>query len=297
MLKSEKPREVENIKNIKKGYSAIGIINMHSLPARQLQKIRDKLRGTAKIRMSRKNIILRALKASSLDALAEKVSGETALIFTNENPFRLFKILKESRAPAAAKTGQTATKDIVIPKGPTPLAPGPAISTLQKVGLKTTVQQGKIAVTADKVVAKKGDTITPDMVEVFSLLKIEPMEVGLDLMAIWENGTIYESDVLDIDEKGYMENIMKAVQHSVSLSLEIGWITPDTAQLAITKAFMEAKSIAIEANVITKDFIDEMLMKAVREEKALEDVLDIKEPEDEKEENTSGDKQSDNDKS
>ena len=85
--------------------------------------------------MSKKNLILRALDKTDkkMDELKEKIEKETALILTNENPFRIFKIIKENRAPAAAKVGQVATKDITIQKGPTPIAPGPAISTLQKV--------------------------------------------------------------------------------------------------------------------------------------------------------------------
>ncbi|MFC2143048.1 50S ribosomal protein L10 [Candidatus Aenigmatarchaeota archaeon] len=278
MFKNEKIKETEKLKKLIDEYPVIGTLNMFGMPAKQLQEIRDNLRGTTVIRMSNKNLILRALKGSDkkLDNLLDSVTGEVALILSKDNPFKLFKIIKENRAPASAKAGQIAIADIPIKKGPTPVAPGPAISTFQKVGLKTGVEQGKISVMREKVIAKEGDTITEDMIAVFSLLKIEPMEVGLDITSIWENDVIYGKDVLDIDQDEYLRNLQLAVQQGIELSIGIGYITKDVAPLAIQKAFREAKAIAIDANIVTKDIVDELIMKAVREEKELESKLNIK---------------------
>jgi large subunit ribosomal protein L10 len=270
MLKTEKPAQVKKIKELTDKHEVVGVLNMHKMPAKQLQQMRESLRGKAVIKMAKKSIIKRALEDKK--ELQEKLDGkkvEPALLFSNENPFRLYKILKESRTPAAAKPGDIATKDIVITKGPTPLPPGPAISTLQKVGLKSSVQGGKIAVMQDKVVCKIGDTVSDDLASVLNLLKIEPMEIGLDLMVVYENGVIYGKSVLDVDQQEYLANLRCAVQHAVNLSLNTGYITKFTADLAVQKAFMEARTLCIDANITEKDFIDEVLKKAAREAMAL----------------------------
>jgi len=286
MLKKDKPQEIEKIKNLLNEYSVIGLIDMKGLPGKQLQNIREQLRGKAVIRMSNKNLLKFALKSidKDLSKIEERIKGEAALILSNENPFKLFKILKENRAPATAKAGQVPNKNIVAQKGSTGIAPGPAISAFQKLKIKTSVQAGKIAIINDTVVCKSGETVTADMVSLFSLLKLEPMEIGLSMILAWEDGIIYEKNVLDIDADEYVANIQRSVQECIALSVEIGWITKDTAHAAISKAFREAKELCLECSIIEKEFIDEVLMKAVREAKALEKAEMQEEQQEEKKE-------------
>jgi len=273
MLKKDKPEEVKKLKDLIQNYKVVGILNMHKLPAKQMQKIKNNLSGVAKIRMSKKVLLSKALKETDkkgMEQLIEKIKGEPALLFTNENPFKIFKELKNNRTPVAAKAGDIAAKDITIPKGSTELPPGPAISTLQKVGLKASVQAGKITVLMDRVVCKAGAQITADMVGVFSLLKIEPMEIGIELISAWEDGMIFDKDVLDISVDDYINEIKKCVQYGVNLSVNVGYPTKFTIGLMLQKAFGEARTLCIDANVVEKDFIDEILLKAIREAKSLE---------------------------
>lgn len=276
MLKRDKPQELNKVVDLVKKYNVIGILDMHKLPTKQAQQIKKSLEGKAVFRMSKKTILTRALQAAgktNLEQLTEKIKHEPALILTNENPFKLFATLKKSRMPTSAKPGDIAPMDIVIPKGPTSLSPGPAITTLQKVGLKTSVQGGKIAVLMDKVACKSGDMITADMVSVFSLLKIEPMEIGIEVVAAYEDGIVYGKDVLDVDVDSYKSQIMDCVHKAVNLSVNIGYPTKLTIELMIQKAFNEAKNLCIESNAIEKDFIDDVLRKAALEAKCLEAKL------------------------
>ncbi|MCX6819264.1 MAG: 50S ribosomal protein L10 [Candidatus Aenigmarchaeota archaeon] len=279
MLKNEKPKIVENLKKLIEEHSVIGVLDMHNLPAKQLQKIRDSLRATTIIIMNKKSMIKRAISESKKDIkkLEETLVNEPALILSNENPFRLFRTIKSNRSSASAKAGNIAMNDIVIKKGKTGIPPGPAISSLQKIGLKTSVQEGKISVIYDKVAVKAGEIITSDMVNAFNLLKMEPMEIGLNLVAVWENGVVYPKDVLDIDVNAYTNKVNLAITCMINLSLNSGYLVPLTAELAIQKAFMEAKSLALEANIIDKSIIGELLMKAVIEAKGLKTLLPEKE--------------------
>jgi large subunit ribosomal protein L10 len=275
MLKDEKPKLVEELKKLINTYSVIGLLNMHSLPAKQLQKIKTDLKGVATIKMSKKSLIKKALEGSekNVNVLEERIVGEPAMIFSNEDPFRLFKILKENISSAPARLGNVAPHDIIIPKGPTGLPPGPAISTLQKVGLKTTVDKGKIAVADDKVVVKAGETVKEDAVNALNLLKIEPMEIGLDLISAWQDEKIYDKSVLDIDTDEYINNIGLAVQQMIDISLNTGYLVPETAKMALQKAFIEAKELALTANILDKDIIGELLLKAISEAKALDALV------------------------
>lgn len=270
MKKSEKPQEAMKLADLVKQYKVIALLNMHSMPGKQLQDVRELLRGKAVIRMSKKSILKRALESAKLPTeFVAKARNEIAIMVSNENPFKLYRFIDENKSPAAAKIGEIARKDIIVQKASTGLPPGPAITTLQKVGLKTTVQDGKIAVTADKVVCKEGEAVTADMASVFSLLKMEPMEIGLDMIACLEEGVIYDKSVLAIDRNKYLADMNHAISQAINLSINADYPTPMTIRVMIQKSFLEAKAVAIDANVLEPEIIGDILAKAVREARAL----------------------------
>ena len=117
-----------------KEYPIIGVLNMESLPAKQLASMRKQMRGTVIIQMTKKSLLQRALETVGGDyvKLKEHFKGMPALLFSKENPFKLYRIIKKNKSKAPIKPGQQAPYEIVIPAGPTPFAPGPVISELSQ---------------------------------------------------------------------------------------------------------------------------------------------------------------------
>ncbi|NMC89672.1 MAG: 50S ribosomal protein L10, partial [Methanomicrobiales archaeon] len=128
-----KREEVDEIKRGIEEYSLVGLVDMYGIPASQVQQIRRSLRGTAKVKMARNTLIEHALNDvdSNAKILKEHTEGHSALIFTNENPFRLYKLLEKTKTKMVAKPGEVAPEDIVVPKGPTSFKPGPIVGELQ----------------------------------------------------------------------------------------------------------------------------------------------------------------------
>ncbi|MBL7206016.1 MAG: 50S ribosomal protein L10 [Candidatus Aenigmarchaeota archaeon] len=273
MVSKKKLQVVKEMKEEMKKYPVIGLLDMHKMPARQLHEIRNSLRGDVVIRMVKKRLIKLILKESKLNG-AEKIEdyiqGEPAFLLSGINPFKLARTLEKNKSKAAAKPGDIAPKEMIIPAGPTPLAAGPAIGELQKIGLQATVQDGKIAVRVDKVVAKEGEEITEDVASVLGKLGIEPMEIGLNLVCTWENGTIYEKDILFVPLEQYEEDIKTSVSNAFNLAVNINYPTAETIGLLLSKAHSESLSLAKEANIITPETVGNVLAKAKAEAEALE---------------------------
>ncbi|MFH1630819.1 MAG: 50S ribosomal protein L10 [Candidatus Aenigmatarchaeota archaeon] len=278
LLKKGKVIKVKELVGLIDSHNTIGILDTANLPAKIMFKIRENIRDVAKVTNARKTLMIRALQQSNkkdkdVMKLEILMKNSPAFIFSNENPFKLFSLIKRNRGNTPAKEGQISPKDIVVTKGPTQIPPGPAITTLGKVGLKTRVEGGKIAVAGDKVVVKTGDVVTADAVAVLTLLKMEPFEIGLEVTGMWEDGTIYGMDVLNVDPEEYVNQIIQCVNTAINFSVNIGYPTKLTIERMIAKAFGEARTLAIEADIIEKDFIDEILAKAAREAKALETLV------------------------
>ena len=273
MRREDKVKTVESLKSLIASYKTIGLLDMAKTPARQFLRIKNNITkdGSIRMKMTRKGLIARALTEAGkpgLDELISRVGNSPALIFSQYDAFKLFAVLKKNRAMSAAKAGAVVTKDVIIPKGPTQIPPGPAIGTLGKIGLKNRVEGGKIAIIEDKTVLRAGQPVTDDLAAVFSLLKIEPIEIGIGLAAAWEDGMIYGRDVLDVDVEQYMRDIENAVQGAINLSLNTGVITQLTAPMAIQLAFLRAKSLCVAGNISDKEIVGEEIAKALGEPKA-----------------------------
>ena len=114
-----KKEEVNELKSLIDKYDVIGIVDLLNIPAKQLQEMRKSLHNKAVIRMSKKNLIDLALEdcnasKNNIVDLSEHMEGQVAVIATEMNPFKLYKILEDSKTSAPAKPGAIATDDIVM---------------------------------------------------------------------------------------------------------------------------------------------------------------------------------------
>ena len=260
--KKEKVADLENLIN---DNEIIGIVNLADIPAPQLQTMRKSLAGKAVIRMSRKNFIKIALDnvdKENIEGLEDYLEGQPAMVFTEMNPFKLFKILEDSKTEAPAKAGAIAPADIVVPAGDTSFPPGPILGELQQAGINAKIDKGSIVVQEDAVVVKEGEAVPKDVADVLTKLEIHPMEVGIDLLAVYEDNTIYTADVLEIDEEETKTNIATAYQNAINLSVFAGIVNSQSAPILIQQAARDAMNLAINANILTSETTDAILSKA-----------------------------------
>ncbi|MEW5896309.1 MAG: 50S ribosomal protein L10 [Nanoarchaeota archaeon] len=266
MVSEQKQQLVKKLTEEVQSYPIVGLVNLENLPAQQMQKMCRMLREKGiKISVARKRLLKRALlesKKKDIESLAERLKGMPALILSKDNPFILSSIIEKNKSEAPAKAGQTAPKDIVVKAGPTNFAPGPIISELAAVGIKTKVDAGKLAILADTKVAKEGDVISQKLSETLKRLDIKPMEIGLNLVAVWENGLIFEAKQLHIDKDEYAANISQAAQWAINLALDAAYLTAETRELLVQKAFKEAKALAVEQGILTPETLSELLAKS-----------------------------------
>lgn len=259
--KKEKVAELEDLSN---SHEIVGIVNLADIPAPQLQTMRKSLGDKAVLKMSRKNFIKIALENSDkdLEDLADYLEGQPAMVFTEMNPFKLFKILEDSKTEAPAKAGSIAPADIVVPAGDTSFPPGPILGELQQAGIPAKIDKGKIVVTDDATVVNEGEEIPKKVADILTKLEIYPMEVGMDLLAVCEGDTIYTADVLRIDEEETRQTIATAFQNAINLSVNAAVFNSESTPLLIQKAANEALNLAVFANILTSETADRILSKA-----------------------------------
>ena len=279
MVSEKKKQSVVELKQLIEKYPVIGIVDLFKMPSRQLQYIRRNIRGNVLIKMCKKRVITLALKdlkgKEGIEKLNEFTPREPALIFSEINPFKLFKTLKKSKSRGYAKSNDIASDDIIINAGPTALAAGPVIGELQRVKIPAMIKEGKIHVSKDTIVVKKGKIISDQLSNVLKKLDIQTIEIGIDVLGLWENGIVYGKDILDVDESFYIQNIRDAYTHALNLCVNTCYPTKESIKILIQKAYQNGKNLGINVNILDKGIVEGLIEKANVQAQNLKGVLKI----------------------
>ncbi|MGC9307778.1 MAG: 50S ribosomal protein L10 [Thermoplasmatota archaeon] len=258
-----KIEEVDQLKDIIESHPIVGIVDIHGIPASQMHEMRRELRGDAVLRVSKNTLIKLALTdKNGQAALVDHVDGQSAIIATEMNPFKLYKRLEAAKMDAPAKGGETAPHDIVVQKGKTPFKPGPIVGDLQQVGIPAAIREGAIVIEKTVTVVQKGDVIEPSMAKMLTKLEIYPLEVGLDVQAIYEDGSLFTPDVLAIDEQEVMDNFKSAVTRALALARGVAYPAAPVVPQLLQKAYRDALALALETETFTQETITQFISRA-----------------------------------
>lgn len=266
---AQKATEVEETIKLLREYKALGIANLQKVRAAQLQEMKKKLKDVANVRVIKNTIMKRAVieckDKPDLEKLEPLLNGPNIFLFTNLNPFKLSLLLDKGRVRATAKAGDVAAVDVVVPAGNTGLPPGPIISQLGSVGLPTRIESGSVWVNRDSLVAKKGDVINARLASVLSKLAIKPVEVGLILKTVYEDGLLITDEQLRMDLDALRKSLVEANSNAFSLSLNTCYPTSENVLLLLQTTQRQTFNLAINAGIPTEETIVHLLRKAYLE--------------------------------
>lgn len=273
-----KADQVKELTECLSQYNAVAIASLEKVRAANLQQLRKKLQESASIRVVKNSLIRRAVSQAKnktgIEKLEEYLTGPNLYLFTNLNPFKLVILLENSRVKASARAGDLAAFDVVVPAGNTGLPPGPIISQFTAVGLRTRIEAGSVYVAKDTMVVHKGEPISPQLASLLSKLGIKPVEVGLSLKVVYDDGMILTEEDLTIDLDGVRRSIEEAHQFAFNLSIETAIPLPENISYLLSSAHQKARSLALAAGIINKDTVADLVRKANAEMQSLSKKLD-----------------------
>jgi large subunit ribosomal protein L10 len=251
------------------------LVGLRGVPASALQKMRRDLRARNQpIVVATNSAIRHALEKAvkerpSLAPLLEQVQDQTAVLAAEGNPFALYQQFLKTRSPTPARGGELAPADIVVPAGTTSFKPGPIVGELQHAGFPAAIEKGKVILKKDTTIVRAGGVISREVATMLTRLDIFPLEVGLSLRAVVEGDTFYPPSVLAVDLDAQRADLVRASRRALGLALAIGYATPATAPLLLTKAHRAALAVAIAAGYATPETIEPLFAQAIREAAAV----------------------------
>ena len=278
----EKNSQVKEIQEILTSHKSIGIASLQKVRAAQLQELKKNLAGKVCMRVLKNTLLKIALEnmnTSELKKLEEYLEGSNLFLLTDLNPFKLALLLEKGKVKTTAKSGDIAAMDVVIPEGNTGQPPGPIISQLNSVGLPTRIESGSVWVSKDTLVVRKGEIINERLAAVLSKLGIKPVEAGLSMTAVYDEGLMITGDQLKIDLDETRKSVEQSHGEAFALSLSIAYPTHDNIDALLQTAHQEAFALSISAAVPTKENIGDLLRKAHTQMLSLNTVVEKAAPE------------------
>jgi large subunit ribosomal protein L10 len=202
------------------------------------------------------------LDVTGVKDIAEKLTGQCMFLFTNMSPFKLNVLLAKNKIMMAARGGDLASFDIVVPAKNTGIAPGPMLTEFKEAGIPTKIDQGTIWIAKDTTPVLKGAAISDKLASILGKLDIKPVEAGISLTTALESGTVYAEEELMIDVEKIRNAFAQFHQEAVTLSIEAGYITADNISQILSKASQSARSVSVESGFMTDETKEQILSKA-----------------------------------
>jgi len=238
-------------------YKSILIVQADNVGSNQMQKIRISLRGKAVLLMGKNTMmrkVIREKMASNpkLERILPYIYGNIGFVFTNEDLSDVRKAIQEYKVPAAARVGVLAPEDCWIPSGPTGLDPGQT-SFFQALNIGTKIVKGAVEIVSDVHLIPKGTKVTPSHVSLLAKLDIKPFFYSMSVSSVYDDGTMFESAVLDITPEDLLKKFFNSVTIITALSLRIGVPNLATVPHSIARAFQNMLALSLATDLTFKE--------------------------------------------
>ncbi|KAF3971231.1 hypothetical protein ACB098_08G028100 [Castanea mollissima] len=232
-------------------YSQVLIVHADNVGSNQLQKIRTGLRGDSVILMGKNTMMKRSVKlhaeATGNEAIMNLVPllvGNVGLVFTKGDLKEVSEEISKYKVGAPARVGLVAPIDVVVPPGNTGLDPSQT-SFFQVLNIPTKINKGTVEIITPVELIKKGDKVGSSEAALLAKLGIRPFSYGLVVLSVYDNGSVFDPEVLNLTEDDLIEKFATGISMVTSLSLAISYPTLAAAPHMFTNAYKNVLSVAV----------------------------------------------------
>jgi large subunit ribosomal protein LP0 len=230
-------------------FKTIFIVNVDNVGSNQMHQIRQALRAESVVLMGKNTMVRRALRNQmaenpAYEKLLSTVYGNIGFIFTKGDLKDTRTAILSNRVQAPAKAGAVAPNDVIIPAGNTGMEPGKT-SFFQALGVPTKIARGTIEIINDVNLIKAGTKVGASEATLLNMLNISPFTYGMTISAVYDNGTVFESSILDINDDDLVKHYLTAISTVTAISLAIQYPTVGAVPHLLVNRYKDLLSVAI----------------------------------------------------
>ncbi|XP_006900213.1 PREDICTED: 60S acidic ribosomal protein P0-like [Elephantulus edwardii] len=208
-------------------YPKCFVVDADNVGPKQMQQIRMSLRGKAVVLMGKNTVMCKAIRGHldinpALEKLLPHIRGNVGFVFIKEDLTEVRDMLRANKVPAVAHAGAIAPCEVTVPAQNTGLGPENT-AFFQTLDITTKISRGTIEILSDVELIKTGDKVGAREATLLNTLNISPFSLGLIIQQVFDNGSIYNPEVIDITEETLHTRFLEGVRNVASVCLQIGY--------------------------------------------------------------------------
>ncbi|KAJ4979167.1 hypothetical protein NE237_009947 [Protea cynaroides] len=232
-------------------FTQILVVAADNVGSNQLQGIRKGLRGDSVVLMGKNTMMKRSVRLHSERTgnqaylnLIPLLVGNVGLIFTKGDLKEVSEEVAKYKVGAPARVGLVAPIDVIVPPGNTGLDPSQT-SFFQVLNIPTKINKGTVEIITPVELIKKGEKVGSSEAALLAKLGIRPFSYGLVVLSVYDNGSVFSPEVLDLTEDDLMDKFALGVSMVTSLSLAISYPTLAAAPHMFINAYKNLLAVAV----------------------------------------------------
>jgi len=254
--KAKKGEYCQRLIDLVENYPQILIVHADNVGSNQMQTIRKTLRGKAAVLMGKNTMIRRVLKLHAakmpqLNNLLPLVKENVGFVFCKGDLTATRDTVLKNRVPAAAKVGTNAPQAVVVPAGPTGLDPSQT-SFFQALNIATKINKGQIEIINDVPLIAAGAKVGSSEVALLQKLDIKPFTYGLTLRMVYDDGNVYDPEVLNLSTDVIAQKFFNGVANVAALSRAIGYPSAASFPHVLLDGFKNVVAAVLETGYTFK---------------------------------------------
>jgi len=245
------------LENLLEEYPKCFIVGADNVGSKQMQEIRIALRGKAVVLMGKNTMMRKAIrgymeKNPDLERLLPHIKMNVGFVFTKEELITVRDLLLANKKAAPAKAGAIAPVDVTIPAQNTGMGPEKT-SFFQALQIPTKITKGTIEIIQDVPIIKVGDKVGASEATLLNMLKISPFTYGLLIQKVYENGSIFDPEILDITDDDIKDRFMAGVANVAAVCLSINYPTIASVPHSIVNGMKNLLAVAAVTDITFKE--------------------------------------------
>jgi large subunit ribosomal protein LP0 len=234
-------------------YPRLFIVDADNVSSKQFQDIRRGLRGQADILMGKNTMMKKVIRGMlgnnpDLEKLLPHIRKNIGFVLTGGDLKEIRDLVMSYKVQAPARAGAMSDVHVKVPPQNTGLGPEKT-SFFQALSIPTKISRGTIEITGEVHLLRPGDRVGASESALLNMLKISPFTYGLDIVQVYDSGSCFAPDVLDITEEDVRARFCSAVQNVAAVSLAIGYPTLASVPHSVANGFKNLMAVAAATSI------------------------------------------------
>jgi len=238
-------------------YPRCFLVGVDNVGSKQMQQIRQTLREEAVVLMGKNTMMRKAIKQimetnPALEKILPHVRGNVGFVFTRGDLVDIRDKILANKVQAPARAGAIAPLDVKIPPQNTGLGPE-RTSFFQALQIPTKISKGTIEITSEIHLIHKDAKVGASEATLLNILNVSPFTYGLKVQQVYDSGTIFSPEILDITPEDLRVKFLQGVRNISAVCLQIGYPTIASVPHSIANGLKNLIAIAIETDIDLKE--------------------------------------------